>query len=74
MEQEPQIGILVVYDCSNQGLRSINPENFPPNLQYLICRRNSLKRLPPLPDTVLEIHCDSNILEELPNPLPPNLT
>jgi Leucine-rich repeat (LRR) protein len=74
MEQEPQIGILVVYDCSNQGLTSINPENFPPNLQYLICRRNSLKRLPPLPDTVLEIHCDSNILEELPNPLPPNLT
>ena len=49
------------------------PVALPEGLELLYLARNQLRRLPPLPRSLIVLDCSSNKLEELPTVLPPGL-
>ena len=61
-------------DCQGNLLTDLpNLREFAPALERLNCSNNQLTSLPPLPDTLSELTCSTNLLRALPRPLPPRV-
>jgi hypothetical protein len=63
---------IVTLDVSYKGITSLPDLTRFKNLKKLICYKNNLTCLPPLPQNLQELYCSKNKLTCLP-PLPPNL-